>query len=179
MAIMISADTLHAVAKSTIDSIAVNVNLPESGFWDASEIVALFSAAIALVAVVVGPWSGIRIAKIQIVSASRQAWINDLRNQIVELNAISVDLAKDEFTNAHIDQRMAALRAATQAKSRLELLLNPHEKEHDMLLQLAHELLSLSSNAASPTAIGEKRSELLDQAKVVLKKEWNRVKTGT
>jgi hypothetical protein len=105
--------------------------------------ISLISTCIALVAVIVGPIVSWRIAKRQVVSPTRQQWINDLRSRIADLMSASHhffvawpggDLPEGEEMEAKAHRKMLFL------YREIELMLNPNEKDHQVLLELLQKI---------------------------------------
>src|SRR5439155_18275459 len=112
------------------------------------------SPMIALVAVIVGPLIQLRIAKKQIrsatVSANRQAWINTLRDNLATIRAYSSDVRElrasyqqDPALTVKIQEEA---RQATILIAKVDLSLNPNERDHQELLRAAQRLWNISDS---------------------------------
>lgn len=155
--------------------------------------VALIAAASAfLVACIAGVFSllGLLISKEQRVSEFRQAWIDALRADIATLIAHAYqihaflvgsgpwDYAK--FWNATRDDYVEL----NQASTRIKLRINRNERESKLILQSMSEMEALfSQRPTDPPKVSLKQInkivEALERdAPPLLKKEWQRVKSG-
>lgn len=118
-------------------------------------------------------------------SANRQAWINDLRQDVSELLGCMgiVTLAADseggkvklkESGPVEFFQRLLVLR------QRIALRLNPAEAAHVELLTLIDVTMkgSTSSGAARSEALMEGQPKIVAATQAILKAEWTRVKGG-
>jgi Zn-dependent protease with chaperone function len=144
------------------------------------------SALTALVAVFVGPFISLFIARREIrssvVSANRQVWINSLREKIAEfvkiVNAIKVaKKTKAEDDNWLIDETNRAI----FLELNIELMLNPEEDDHNALLaDLVYVLVELagSDSEESLANLQDGSERILKKTKPILKREWKRVKKG-
>jgi hypothetical protein len=155
------------------------------------------AAATALAAAVIGPLvtiyatnkqnqTTLRVARDQIsastVSASRQKWIDSLRDTIAEFLAVAGQQSylalKDEgaaWADDASAQRVVLLRA------RIALLINPRETDHRELFQMVTELMSLVRAMRDPAArrrSSELHHDITEKAQAILKREWERVKSG-
>ena len=97
-------------------------------------LIALLSAATALIAVIVGPIVTFRIARQKIkadtVASNRQEWINTLRNELSEFIAVitSVGVFRPGGMGAQEVHRQ------TRIAAKIQLLLNPTEPDHQELI---------------------------------------------
>lgn len=115
-----------------------------------------------------------------VLSANRQAWINDLRNTIANF-IVSVYQLK-LFLTQHPDERdFESMSKATSEAwlhlSRLKLLVNPNEQDHKELIVLSHVFF----DSVKDRSIDEKLVErdLMIKGQIILKREWERVKSLT
>ena len=147
---------------------------------------ATISATTALVAVVVSPIVSVYVAKRQIrasvVSANRQAWINQLRDTLAEL------VTSFRFLNARRDGDIALdqhewlerFQRAFQLSMKVALLLNLAEADHRELDTMIKEAIGLplsSANDRSQQLIALTQ-RIVEQSQAILKREWERVKSG-
>lgn len=98
----------------------------------------------------------------QIISDKRQKWIDDLRDDIAELMAITYDPDKNK-------------RKIYEVGSRIELRLNPREDMHNTLLRLLQDMRVI--HPATKADYDEKVNEILNSTKPILKEEWERIKS--
>lgn len=151
-----------------------------------ADVIALVASITALFAVVLGPlvsiWAAQRQSRVTVLSANRQAWINNLRELISEYISISGLIHAGDWsgrTETDFDQKMERL-ALLNAKIRL--MINPREQDHERLTKLLGDLvLTMGGRAAN----GEKKNpekargiinELIPLSQSILKREWERVK---
>jgi hypothetical protein len=132
----------------------------------------------------------------EVVSANRQVWINGLRDAIADLQSVLLYAANAVYeggaaTVAEINEK--AERAHYNV-ARIELFLNPSEKEHERLATLLvdqmHKLDELvQARQAGARSVDPALEPLRDDVlqigleirsitKKILKAEWERVKTG-
>ena len=144
------------------------------------------SAVTALVAVIVGPSVAVYLAKRQIrasvVSASRQKWIDALREQLSEITAalrvIGLHRRFETIPQVELDDRIENL---ALLESRISLLLNPNEEDHkeiSAIIRQAIDKIGEGSERDKRVAIQAQLISLVAQSQVVLKREWKRVKDG-
>ena len=163
-----------------------------------ASLTAIISAATALVAVVVGPVSAYLIAKRQItatvVSANRQAWINQLRDHVAHLHSLLFRLPMalkspggiltHQQVGGLFDRYSAALDEAALLRAEIVLMLNPKEQAHIELTELLDRALTAASDASlseSQPQLDELlgyREQLTRMSREILKAEWERVKAG-
>lgn len=146
------------------------------------EVLAIFSAATALFAVVLGPlialWAARRQSRVTVLSANRQAWINTLRDLIAECMAISgfIHIADwSERKQVEFDEKMERF-ALLVSKTRL--MLNPNEQDHQRLLEMLAELMKSmrSLKERDPVKGAQLMRDFVPLAQTILKREWERVK---
>jgi hypothetical protein len=78
-----------------------------------------------------------------------------------------------------IVENAATALAANEAAARIRLRLNSNEPESVNLLTIVEEHFSAAKNvAAEPNQLILVSARLIDASKIVLKKEWNRVRSG-
>ena len=157
-----------------------------------TDIIALASLAIALLAVVVGPWISWRVAQHQavvsrgvankqIIAPMRQAWIEKLRDRVAHLLSLSwwyyvsgrVDESDedDDLAGSKVERRLRFL------LQEIELTLNLSESDHVNLLNE----LTLVVNGALEIERGidvfpEHHTKASELCRKVLKREWEVVK---
>jgi len=167
------------------------------------EIAPFVSALVALVAVIIGPWITLRVAKKQIeatgsiaerqietskavadlharanvLSKNRQDWINALRIEIAGfMTSVSVVLPL-LFSQKDSIEMYKLLSQMQLHLSRTRLLINPKESDHAVLVEkmneMAQRVLSFDNK------ISDLNDELVRLAQTLLKREWERVKSFT
>jgi hypothetical protein len=164
-----------------------------------ADVPGLVSAVTALVAVIVGPIVAYRIATRQItstvVSASRQAWINQLRDSLAEFHSLLLRLIAAHrppvlqfsisgSTAESLEDRIRRIEAirerASYFRERIVLMLNPTEAPHEELQTRLDAALALANEKPDDSAgLAKSREELTALSRRILKAEWERVKQGT
>jgi hypothetical protein len=146
------------------------------------EVLAILSAATALIAVVMGPlvslWAARRQSRVTVLSANRQAWINTLRDLIAECMAISGFIHIADWSDrkqSEFDEKMERF-ALLVAKIRL--MLNPNEQDHKRLSEMLGQLMNSmrSLNEKDPVKGAQLMKDFLPLSQTILKREWERVK---
>jgi hypothetical protein len=161
------------------------------------------SAATALVAVFVGPIVTLWIARRQIqvslrqietsadvanrqirasvVSNNRQQWINTLRDTIADFIAKQVMVRTRNEKSFANDDSFPRMEEMLRLAYKIQLLINPTEKDHAELVELIFDM----ANTVSRTSPRPKEFDLnrivqrvVDLSQAILKREWDRVKCG-
>lgn len=168
-------------------------------------------AVVAVVALVVGPilqwWIAKRQAELQRtianrvaadnISAKRQNWIDELRQDMAEFLTASArlnELMRPAPNLSEEDQRKNFEEMATnnfrahELGLRIKLRLNPKEALHNTLVDLLKKLADVSKDPppnetpeqakAANKAFSDVRAEVIAHMQMILKYEWERVKSG-
>lgn len=168
-------------------------------------------AFVAFVAMIVGPILQWLIAKRQTdlqktiaqrtaadnVSAKRQIWIDELRNDMSEFLTVMARLNELNRPNKDISPEDAAKNfediaqynfRGTELGIRIRLRLNPKEEEHNKLVSLLGSLSDASANPPPNETPEQKekakkdfyaaRDKVVAYMQTILKHEWERVKKG-
>jgi hypothetical protein len=162
---------------------------------EVSTVVSLVSASTALVASIVGPVITLTVARRQfnatVISASRQKWMETMRDTLAELIAL-VNTAlivksnwKDKWDRGrgplNADSAMLEKFAhIVLSQSKIELLINPTDADHQLLcetIETAISRLRAEESLESETESDIQNLTRLGQA--ILRREWQRVKVGT
>jgi hypothetical protein len=141
-------------------------------------------AFVALISLILSPFVSFRIAGKQIranvVSLSRQKWIDALRDDISELLTLAADLALLEHRLARafdIPRDVELKRIATQRARlldlRIRLRLNPREQDHEELRRMIDSLLRTERPVDDLLPEG-----ITTASQAIFKREWERVKAG-
>ncbi len=144
-------------------------------------IAAMLSAVLAAAATIIGPFLTTRIARRQTTAALRQQWIDRLRDDLSEfLSLINHYLIYDEIPLETGDEQ-SLYRRLTFLESKLQMMVNPKEPDHQMLIGLIGKLIVLIHNDTLPSdkrteAISEHHNNLIALSQRILKREWERVK---
>lgn len=149
---------------------------------------AIVSSITALVAVIASPFATVYVAnkniKSSVVSKNRQDWINRLRNEIAELlkemQHVPSAYAAQALTTEQAIERHGIILSKVEI---IKLLINPKESDHEDLVRQ----ISLASDKAIE-AINHKKgyaselekmsSNIVTISQTILKREWERVKSG-
>ncbi|AGP48162.1 hypothetical protein PSYCG_03095 [Psychrobacter sp. G] len=149
---------------------------------------AVVSAITALVAIIIGPLVSICIAKNQInasvISTNRQVWINRLRDELATLVGMVHHLPSAHANDSvSTNDAIAEYGKFVEKFQVIKLLLNPNEADHQELVRLIEcadkklieSINNKISNRSEFETIGR---DIVTQSQIVLKKEWQRVKSG-
>ena len=120
------------------------------------------------------------------ISANRQVWINNLRDEISSLisnlEVVSFSgLPQKTFTKD--DVKIATLNILKH-EAKIKLLLNPKEEDHARLVRVMHEALAVASAHKELYEMGDAESgklienvgRIVGVSQEILKREWERVK---
>ena len=157
-------------------------------------VISVISAGTALVASIVGPIVTLSVARRQfkatVLSANRQKWIETLRDMLAELISLLVSALivrsawKSKWDEGRGPFREDAalvdnLERIVLAQSKVRLLLNPTESDHQRLhgaIDAALKRLRSEDSVDSDTAADIEIITTLGQS--ILRREWQRVKLG-
>ncbi|PKN16497.1 MAG: hypothetical protein CVU66_00675 [Deltaproteobacteria bacterium HGW-Deltaproteobacteria-23] len=155
---------------------------------DNTSLISIFSLVIAVLAVFVGPYISIKIAKRQsenslkiankqLISPIRQNWINELRKLVSEILSIST-LCKSE--GLIVGKRPNFYRLL-ELKGLLTLYLNPKERDHSELITTVDGLVKCVGipNSEDEINFNETQNQIVIISQKILKREWERVKFDT
>ena len=137
------------------------------------------SLVIALAAVIVGPAIQLWIAKRQIratvLSANRQSWINNLRDQLAEFIALASSLKADSATHVlSAEKRIETVERVNHLAAKIRLLLNAQEEDHNHLQRLISD--AVLGYTKPSEVVPSNLPEIISHSQKVLKQEWERVK---
>jgi len=149
-----------------------------------TEFVPILSLIVAILAVFFGPlisWeiakrqvaSSLKVANKQIIAPMRQAWINNLRDQISEISSSALHY----YQTGYEDREDKEYKRLTELEGKISLMLNFKEEDHKRLHDLIREMLNaLGKGKDGDNAFVAVHPEVMALAREILKKEWNRVK---
>jgi vacuolar-type H+-ATPase subunit E/Vma4 len=156
------------------------------------EMLQILSPLIALTAVVVGPVVSLKVARRQaevarsvadlqarsnVLSKSRQDWINALRSEVASFIATSHMIIPTLVSQKASEEMQKLLSQLTLHRAKTTLLINPKELDHQALVDKMNEVTNhVLGFKGQPTDL---TSELTILAQTVLKREWERVKEFT
>ena len=157
-------------------------------------VVSLVSASTALVASIIGPIVTLTVARRQynatVISTSRQKWIETLRDTLAELIALlrAASVVKSKWKDkwdrgrGPLDADPAMLEKFERivlAQSKIELLINPSDADHQLLCETIETAISRLGAEASLEAETQSDIQAITRlGQAILKREWQRVKTG-
>ena len=156
-------------------------------------LISLISACTALVASILGPLVTLSVARRQfnanVLSANRQRWIETLRDMVAELISLIVTAlvvkAKwhgnwDQGRGAVADPAlMEKLQRLVLIQSKIRLLLNPTETDHQQLDRAIDAAIKRLQSEQTEDAEMEADIQTITRlAQSILKREWQRVKRG-
>ena len=129
---------------------------------------------------------GLIISKETKVSEFRQAWIDALRQDVAILLANSVCMYEEANppdgtpTEEWRARRASNLLGVNEASFRIKLRLNPREAESQAVLKTLGEQAALFARRVEPDKLefGRLLTRLVDEVQLVLKTEWDRVRSG-
>jgi hypothetical protein len=156
--------------------------------------ITLISASTAMVASIAGPFVNTRIAKFEfktnVLSVNRQKWIDTMRDLVASLTSqlliaaalrqtmnepSGVLIAKDPELSKRVENLLRTV-------SKIELMLNPLEQDHQQLNVLMKEAIDQLRSPLLEDGV-EDRIEVISRDIIqvlqgILKQEWARVKRG-
>lgn len=111
-------------------------------------------------------------AKQQVISPMRQQWINTLRDTVAEILSQATQLHLQDALPTSTERMLLAAREA-----KLELLINPKEENHRVLLQSVRFVVN-SIGGDNQHEFHEGHRKAVEVAQKVLKEEWEVTKRG-
>jgi hypothetical protein len=168
---------------------------PGANAMESTVVLSLVSASTALVASIIGPVVTLNVAKRQFsataISGNRHKWIEDLRDALAELiSLLAMALVvkskwKDKWEEGRgpLNSDPAMLEKFEHivlAHARIQLLINPHDEDHQQLgeaVDLADRHLRSEDSPSAETETDIRT--IVELAQSILKREWQRVKEGT
>lgn len=147
--------------------------------------ISIIAAVTALVAVVVGPIVSVWIARRQIrasvVSTNRQDWINTLRDSISDCLAKQTMIRKFNALEYADNSSLPRIEEVIMLCTRIELLINPNEPDHAELAEQICKItntLNQQNSANSEFDVDAAHERVIRLSQSILKREWERVKSG-
>jgi gas vesicle protein len=155
-------------------------------------LVAVISTFGAIVGVVIGSIVSFLIARLQfkatVISANRHQWINTLRDSIADFQTKAKIAVTEDKLSLHAATAVAAddkghyeaLKTMLFLRNKMALLLNPLEKDHVQLLSSLKELedFCVNGDPLDDGSYEKLQDSITSTAKIILKREWERVKRG-
>ena len=145
-------------------------------------VAAIIGAVSGLIGAGLGAFFSYRIAVKQIranlVSANRQAWINELRECLSELQSriTFVSILQSVPETGDLEDVKSSMSRIAFLTHKLTLLINPKEEDHAQLLSLVKEIKGIAVRGGKPPQ--EKMDAITSLSQKILKREWERVKKG-
>lgn len=106
------------------------------------------SGAGAFAGAAIGAITSYRVASIQfrttVLSGNRQAWINALRDALAEFKSTMLMAFPLAEASASAERQSELLGRASLLRSKIKLMINPHEPDHEDLARLVDELFTVS-----------------------------------
>lgn len=157
-------------------------------------IIGVISAATALVASVTGPFVTLYVGRSQVraavLSANRQRWIDGFRELVAEFCsqvAVAVQVREKLIRDGrfHLSAEPEVLHRFERlvvTATKIRLMVNPLEDEHQELLAVMEGLLTMLRTAA-PTGDVQPEAEaagrrIIGMSHAILRREWLRVQRG-
>jgi hypothetical protein len=116
-----------------------------------------------------------------VLSANRQAWINNLRDCIAEYQSL-VDgiLLHEQREKMSAETRAEKLARLDFVWAKIQLLINPTEQDHQKLAENIRKLsvIVIGGVSVDHIELPSLQKNLTTVAQQVLKREWERVKKG-
>ena len=145
--------------------------------------VSTLSLIVAVLAVVVGPYVSLTIARRQIraslevsnkkiTAPMRQEWINKLRELLAELTSI----AEHYYVVGFEDRTDEEFQRLTLLQAHIRLILNPNEDDHRRLEELMRRMLIALLEKAKFDEFQGLLVEVVTLSRKIFKREWDRVK---
>lgn len=147
-------------------------------------VIPILSLVVAVLAVFVGPFVSLHVAKRQVRSSlevasrqitgpMRQAWINSLRDLLSEL----CSSAHHYFVAGFEDRKDDEYQRLTLLETKIQLMLNAKEDDHIQLEKLIREMVSsLERGKDGDAGFTAAYPKVIALSRQVLKREWNVVK---
>ena len=158
-------------------------------------VLSFVSACTALAASIIGPIVTLRVARRQfnanVLSTNRQKWIETLRDMVAELislivsalvirSAWKIKWGKGRGPLREDKALLIKLERIVLVESKIRLLLNPTEADHQQLYQAIETSIKRLKAEESLDSDTEADIETIVRlSQVILKREWQRVKLGT
>jgi hypothetical protein len=149
---------------------------------------AIVGAVTALVAVIVGPLVTVYVAKKQIsssiVSTNRQKWIDRLRDELAALlKDVQHTPSAYSANSISTSEAIAKYGEITERSEVIKLLINPNEVDHQELVRListasALVISSINQKQGNAEQLQKISQNIVNLSQKILKREWERVKSG-
>lgn len=147
------------------------------------QVMQIVTAAIAVVAVVVGPFFSYRVARRQIrasvVSSNRQVWIDNLRGTIADFLAKYAMVRMTNLLPPTDTSLQTRIEDVMRSARKIELFINPREQDHAELVKIIAEMTnSMNRSDGTFKDVDVNTRRVVELSQTILKREWDRVKRG-
>lgn len=118
------------------------------------------------------------ISNREIITKSRQEWINTLRDELAEFLSIlhNIDIKLDAEKRNPVDKDLRHLLSKSELKAaKIKLLINPNEEDHQELVKLVED--ATSNLGEDDDYLLKMNNKIISKSQDILKREWNRVKS--
>ena len=115
--------------------------------------------------------SALEMSNKQITAPMRQAWINKLRELLVELTSSALHY----WEAGYEDRTEEEYQRVTFLQAHIQLMLNSNEDDHQCLEVLMRRMVTEIEKGRSDEFPGI-HGEVIDLSRTILKREWDRVK---
>lgn len=103
----------------------------------------------------------------------RQAWINSLRDLMAELTSSALHY----YVSGYEDRTDEEYKRVTLIQSKIQLMLNPNEDDHQRLEVLISRMIgAIQYEKGQPDQFPEIHRDVIALSRSVFKREWNVVK---
>jgi hypothetical protein len=103
----------------------------------------------------------------------RQAWINKLRDLLAELASSALHY----YVAGYEDRSDTEYQRVTLLESKVQLMLNPGEDDHQRLETLIRKMIAaIQYEKGQPDEFPDLHTEVVALSRKILKREWDRVK---
>ena len=156
-------------------------------------LIGIISACTALTASFTGPMVSLYVARVQIRasvrSANRQRWIEDFREtiaslcgQIAVVTQVRERMVESGRLSISSEADLKQLHQLISAATKIRLMINPIEPDHQALLARVERLLTLFRTAATGDDVQEHARdtafEITNLSLAIIRHEWTRVQKG-
>ena len=117
--------------------------------------------------------SSLEVSNKQIIAPMRQAWINNLRDLLAELASSALHY----YVAGYEDRTDTEYQRVTLLESKVQLMLNPGEDDHQRLEALIRKMIAaIQYKKGQPDEFPDLHTEVVALSRRMLKREWDRVK---
>ena len=132
----------------------------------------------------IGAWIAYLVGRQQfkanVVSANRQIWINTLRDCVAEFQSVTLSVLITP-AREHIEKFDEKIDRLNFLRSKILLLVNPLENDHQELCGLVQkviEIIAEDDEKINRVKLHSAQEAIIQLSQKILKREWERVKKG-